>query len=139
MKEQLTPEIIRRRRIDGFLLIAGEELDGASRFAEPLPRQAAYFLQQSVEKLLRAVLELELVPAGPSHNIMALAELLPADHELKAVFLALDDLSTASTRYRYPNERGIVRSVDPQQVQKRLSDVRSLDQQVRTFVRTRLK
>ncbi len=139
MIEKLTPEVIRRRRIEGFLLIASEELEGAGRFAEPLPRQAAYFLQQAVEKLLRAVLELEAIPAGPSHNIAALAELLPAAHNLKQVFLSFDDLSTASTRYRYPNERGVVRSVDANEVKTRLTAVQALDLQVRQFIQTRLK
>jgi len=139
MSETLTPETIRRRRIEGFLLIAGEELDGASRVADPLPRQAAYFLQQSVEKLLRAVLELEAVPAGPSHNIAALAQLLPSDHELKSVFLSFDDLSTASTRYRYPNERGVVRAVDSGEIKSRLNDVGVLDARVRSYIHAYLK
>jgi hypothetical protein len=132
MIEKLTPELIRKRRIDGFLLIAGEELDGASRFAEPLPRQA-------VEKLLRAVLELENFPAGPSHNIMGFAQLLPSNHDLRDMFLEFDDLSSASTRYRYPNERGVVRSVDSIQVKSRLSDIQTLDKRVRLFIKTHLK
>jgi len=139
MSEKLTPELIRLRRIEGFLLIASEELDGAGRFAEPLPRQAAYFLQQTVEKLLRAVLELEGIPAGPSHNILGLAEMLPDGHEFKEVLVSFDDLSTASTRYRYPNERGVVRSIDPKQVTSRLADVRDLDRSVRAFLFSRLK
>jgi hypothetical protein len=139
MIEKLTPELIRKRRIDGFLLIAGEELDGASRFAEPLPRQASYFLQPTVEKLLRAVLELENFPAGPSHNIMGFAQLLPSNHDLRDMFLEFDDLSSASTRYRYPNERGVVRSVDSIQVKSRLSDIQTLDKRVRLFIKTHLK
>jgi HEPN domain-containing protein len=139
MTEKLTPELVRKRRIEGFLLIAGEELDGAGRFAEPLPRQASYFLQQTVEKLLRAVLEVEGIPAGPSHSILGLAQMLPGEHALKNEFLQFDDLSTASTRYRYPNERGVVRSVDPKQVASRLDDVRSLDRAVRAFLQTRVK
>jgi HEPN domain-containing protein len=139
MNDKLTPELIRERRIEGFLLIAGEELDGAGRFAEPLPRQASYFLQQTVEKLLRAVLELEGIPVGPSHNILGLAEMLQDAHELKKAFISFDDLTAASTRYRYPNERGVVRSVDSKQVTSRLEDVRSLDQRVRAYLHSRLK
>jgi hypothetical protein len=53
-----------------------------------------------VEKLLRAVLEAEGVPVGPTHNIRQLADMLPPDHVLKARFLEFETLSSAATRFR---------------------------------------
>ena len=58
--------------------------------AEPLPRQALYFVQQSpVEKLLRALLESEDRPAGVSHTIRYLLEQLPEGHRDSAIVSSL--------------------------------------------------
>ena len=46
-----------RRRVEAFLQLAEEEFSAAERLQSPLPRQALYFLQQTVEKLVRAALE----------------------------------------------------------------------------------
>ncbi len=46
-----------RKRIETFLQIADEEYAAACKLQLLLPRQGAYFLQQSVEKLIR--------PRGP--------------------------------------------------------------------------
>jgi len=79
---------LRRRRIAAFLQIADEEAQAAATLLGLLPRQCAFFQQQCVEKLLRAVLEAEDVPAGPTHNLRTLADLLPRDHGLRSTFLA---------------------------------------------------
>ncbi len=55
----MTPDELRRLRILSFLQLAREELDVALEIKANHRRQAAYFLQQSVEKLLRGVLETE--------------------------------------------------------------------------------
>jgi HEPN domain-containing protein len=62
----------RRRRIASFLMLANEEMRAAEMLLQTLPRQSAFFQQQAAEKLVRAVLEVEGVPAGPTHNLRAL-------------------------------------------------------------------
>lgn len=59
----------RIRRVLAFRDLAAQELDAARLLTGQHGPQSAYFLQQSVEKLLRGVLEMLDVPAGPSHNI----------------------------------------------------------------------
>jgi HEPN domain-containing protein len=121
------------KRVRAFLTIASEELDAARKLATPLPRQAQYFLQQAVEKLVRAVIEVEGGKAGVSHNLGYLAGLLRAGHELRERFESFDHLSGASTRYRYPNDDGKIAAVSPQSVLADLTEVEALDADVRRF------
>ena len=119
---RLTPEILREQRINGFLQLAGEEAKAAKNLlADDLSRQAVYFVQQSAEKLLRAVLEREGIPAGPTHSIAKLVELLSVTHSLRSKFLEFDDLSVASTRYRYPSQTGFLASPDLTELPERIS------------------
>jgi HEPN domain-containing protein len=118
-------------RVDAFLQIAFEEREAALRLADPLPRQAIYFVQQAVEKLLRGVLEAEGVPAGVSHNLRYLCELLPESHPLKAAFMEFEPLSAASTRYRYPSVTGKLSAPAADDVQKWLKMLAPLDEAVR--------
>jgi HEPN domain-containing protein len=92
----------RLKRIRSFLLIAAEEEAAARRLLPDLPRQASFFVQQAVEKLLRAVIEAEDRKAGISHNIKELAALLPEGNVLRPLFIEHEDISSAATRYRYP-------------------------------------
>jgi HEPN domain-containing protein len=96
------------KRIAAFLAIAEEELQAARMLAEPLPRQAAFFLQQAAEKVARAVLTREGINAGISHSLRYLGEAMPAGHALRLRIIALDRLSSAATRLRYPSEVGRV-------------------------------
>ena len=121
------------KRVRAFLTIASEELDAARKLATPLPRQGQYFLQQAVEKLLRAVIEVEGAKAGISHNLGYLAGLLPAAHEFRERFEAFDHLSGASTRYRYPNDDGRIATVSAQSVLTDIEKVETLDADVRRF------
>jgi HEPN domain-containing protein len=128
----------RFRKINAFLLIAEEEFAAAKQLAPLLPRQAAYFLQQSIEKLVRGVLEADGIPAGTTHNLRYLADLLAPHHPLKAEFIAFDDLTPASTRYRYPSPSGSIAPVKPESVIARFSEVERLTELVRTYIdRTR--
>ncbi|WP_377288882.1 HEPN domain-containing protein [Rhizobium sp. SG2393] len=108
----MTPEELRHQRIRAFRQLAQEEFEVALEIKVKHRRQAAYFLQQSVEKLLRGVLEVAGIPAGPMHNIRALAELLGKDHVLFETFVELDELSPAATRFRYPSPKGTVADFD---------------------------
>ena len=97
---------VRLRRIHAFISIAGGDLKGAKLLAAEARAQAMFLAQQSVEKLLRAVIEADDKRAGTTHNIAELAALLSSKHELYDRFLEFDDLSGASTRYRYPTSAG---------------------------------
>jgi HEPN domain-containing protein len=87
-------------------MLANEEMRAAEMLLQTLPRQSAFFQQQAAEKLVRAVLEVEGVPAGPTHNLRALTDLLKADNPTKPEFLAVDEWSSAATRFRYPTGSG---------------------------------
>ncbi len=114
-----------QKRVKAFLQIADEEL-----------RQAEYFLQQAVEKLIRATLEAEGVPAGTAHNLSFLAGLLPASHALRARFAEFEHLSSASTRYRYPTGAGSVPTISSEEVAKDLTRVRQLRLDVLEYLRS---
>ena len=123
------------RRVEAFLVIADEEFAAAERLSAALPRQAQYFLQQSVEKLIRAVLERENIAAGTGHNISFLAGLMPLGHFLRRRFEAFDHLSAASTRYRYPSPTGVLQNVSAVEVSKTLIEVAALREEVKAFCR----
>jgi len=93
------------------LTLADEEMKAAEVLLETLPRQSAFFQQQAAEKLLRAVLEIEGVPVGPTHNLRTLTDLLEADHALRNEFLLVDEWGSAATRFRYPGGSGDAPSV----------------------------
>jgi HEPN domain-containing protein len=68
------------RRIAAFLTLADEELNAARLLANGAPRQAAYYIQQAVEKAARALLTTEGIPFGTGHNLGMMAAALPAGH-----------------------------------------------------------
>ena len=127
-----------QKRVEAFLKIAAEELEAARRLQAPLPRQAEYFLQQSVEKLLRAVLEIEEIPAGVGHGLASLAHLLPPSHIWRDRFKTFDHLSAASTMYRYPGPGGRLVSVSAEEVMAELKQVEALDREIRLYCADRL-
>ena len=125
----------RVRRVQAFLQIASEELEAARRLHVDLPRQATYFLQQTTEKLVRAVIEANDRGAGPTHNIAALTDLLAPDHELRAYFLEQDELSAAATSGRYPTSSGAIRVHDePDELSLRIQQVEALFALVRAYL-----
>lgn len=128
---------MRDRRVAAFLAIAREELAAAERLKDGLPRQAAYFLQQTVEKLVRAILEQEGIPVGTAHNLLYLAGLLPADHPLRPRVAALEHLSAASTRYRYPSPTGAISPVSVEAVARDYAAVSELRSEVERWLRDR--
>lgn len=130
----LTPEQIRARRVAAFLVLADKEMASARHLLSVSAEHAAYFVQQSVEKLLRAVLENEAKPAGSTHNIRLLAEILSRQHPLHDVFIAFDSLSSASTRYRYPTEFGDVRTISAPEVETYLANLASLREAVASYL-----
>ena len=113
-----------RDRIAAFLNLAQEELDAASWLVERSPRQSAYLVQQSAEKLARAILTHADVKFGIGHNLAQMAEALPADHPWIEKILPLDRHSPAATRYRYPTMAG--RLLDPPTTSELKRDVAAL-------------
>jgi HEPN domain-containing protein len=132
----LSPDDHRRRRIATFLTLAFEEMKDAEMLLDTLPRQSAFFQQQAAEKCLRAV-EVEGVPAGPTHNLRTLADLLPADHVMKPEFLAVEEWSSAATRFRYPSGSGAAPTVSKAILSDRQGRLAALQQVVSTFISSR--
>lgn len=124
------------KRVKAFLQIAEEELSAAKRLQAPLPRQAQYFLQQTVEKLIRANLEASEIPAGTSHSLLFLAGLLPQSHPLRARFAEFEHLSAAATHYRYPTGTGVIHNISPDEVLVELSRVTELRDEVMAYLKT---
>jgi HEPN domain-containing protein len=93
-------------RIAAFIALAEDELEAARLLAAGQRRQAAFYLQQSAEKLARAILTAAGIPFGTSHNIGQMAATLPAEHPWRAKILALDRHSPAAARFRYPTPGG---------------------------------
>ncbi len=121
-------------RTDAFLKIASEELDAAERLEKFLPRQSAYFLSQSVEKLLRALVEHGGQVAGVTHNLGYLISLLPTDHPLRADFVAVEHLTGASTSSRYPSPTGRLFDVDSKRLSNDMNLVRMLIGRVTAYL-----
>ena len=127
----------RRRRIATFLMLASEEMKAAEVLLETLPRQSAFFQQQAAEKVLRAVLEVEGVPAGPTHNLRTLTDLLKADHKLREEFLLVDEWSSAATRFRSPGGSGDAPSVSSIVLRGRQAKLSALQATVEAFISKR--
>jgi HEPN domain-containing protein len=122
------------RRIKSFLLLAEEELEAAALLTATKPRQAAFFQQQSVEKLVRAVIEFERVVAGPTHNLGALTDLLGREHPLRERFRAFDELSSAAAKFRYPSGFGSVPTVSSDALGRKQTEIQNLIGEVKTFI-----
>ena len=122
----MTPEELRRRRVEGFRRIASEELSAAKLLSGELRSQAAYFLQQCVEKLARGILEIDDVPVGPTHQIHQLSRMMVGRDELAIKFAKLDELSSAATKYRYPGPLGQISEISEQRLVFLMSEVDAL-------------
>ncbi len=67
---------------------------------------AALNVQQTVERIARALLTHAGLAFGTSHNLGQMALSLPKDHAFVDRIISFDDLSTAVTAFRYPTEGG---------------------------------
>ncbi|WP_158280172.1 HEPN domain-containing protein [Azospirillum sp. TSH100] len=109
------------------MTLAEEEAGAAEQLIEAFPRQAAYQLQQSVEKVARAILAYENIAFGTSHNLGQMAAALTVDHPWRDALMEFDRLSPAATRNRYPAPGGRIPlppSVD--ELRKDLMEIRIL-------------
>jgi HEPN domain-containing protein len=111
-------------RIAAFLQLAQEELTAARSLSKAGRRQAAYFCQQSAEKIARAILAHAGVLFSTGHNLGQMAAALPPDHPWRDKLNALDKHSPAATRYRYPGPTG--RLAEPPSAERLEEDIREL-------------
>jgi HEPN domain-containing protein len=105
-----------------FLTLAHDELEAAEALLPRHGRQASFHLQQAAERLIQAVLTVEGIAFARTHQLGALAALLPEEHTWRADLAALDDLTSHATAYRFPlpsggvpmapDERDLVAAVD---------------------------
>ncbi|MDF0498250.1 HEPN domain-containing protein [Bradyrhizobium yuanmingense] len=89
-------------RAESFIALTRRDLELARLVSTRDPGNAAFHLQQAAEKLAKAVLDVEGIPSGVTHQIGALAALLPADHVLRPDLAAFDRFSAYATSTRYP-------------------------------------
>ena len=68
----------------------------------------------------------EGIPAGPTHNLRTLIDLLDADHAMKPEFLAVEEWSSAATRFRYPSGSGDAPNVSAAMLRERQSRLAAL-------------
>jgi HEPN domain-containing protein len=122
----MTPHELRLRRVEGFWKIAAEELRAAKLLSGEHRPQAAYFLQQTVEKLARGLLEIDDIPVGPTHQIHQLSGMMKGRNELAFRFAKLDELSSAATKFRYPGPTGNISDISEQRLAILMGQVESL-------------
>jgi HEPN domain-containing protein len=125
---------LKRKRIEAFLEIALRDLKNARLLRQESPDDSAFFVQQSAEKLLRAVIEHAGIPAGRTHDIDDLAALLPDGHHWKQRFKEISRISSSATRYRYPTNSGNVMHVDQGELDEDFADVENLVRDVSTWL-----
>ncbi len=135
----MTPQELRRRRVEGFRQIATEELGAAKLLAAEHRSQATYFLQQTVEKLARAILEIDDVPVGPTHQIHQLSRMMTGRDDFAEMFAKLDELSSAATKFRYPGPTGKIGEISEQRVSFLLREVEMLHAAVSAILMDFLK
>jgi HEPN domain-containing protein len=124
-----------RERAAAFLQIAQEELAAAQALSGSGRRQAAYFCQQTAEKIARAILAIAGVPFGTGHNLGQMAAALPLGHPWREKLNALDKHSPAATRYRYPGPTGRLAEPPPQKrLEEDIRELAGLLEEARQFV-----
>lgn len=135
----MTPHELRLRRVEGFRKIATEELSAAKLLSGEHRPQAAYFLQQTVEKLARGILEIDDIPVGPTHQIHQLSKMMKGRDELASRFARLDELSSAATKFRYPGPLGQVSDISDQRLTFLMEEVEQLHRDVLAILSNFLK
>lgn len=123
------------KRIKALLALASDDLRSAELLVAGVPRQAAYHLQQAVEKVVKALLVREGVDPDRIHQIGRLAHELGAAHPLRAELLKLDRLTVYATAMRYPQPSGrLVAAPSPDRLRKDLKDVLELYASARAYL-----
>jgi HEPN domain-containing protein len=124
------------RRIAAYFDLADRGLKSADTlFRNGQFEDAAYFAQQIVERVARALLTKAGIPFGTSHNLGQMASALPEGHTFKSRINEFDGLSSAATRYRYPTSSGWLPDVpDVDELRKTLDDLIVLVGEAKAYV-----
>jgi HEPN domain-containing protein len=127
------------RRIRAFFDLADRGLKSAEiLFRDGQFEDAAYFAQQSVERVARALLTKAGVPFGTSHNLGQMASALPEAHPFKSRINEFDSLSSAATKYRYPTASGwLPEGPDFESLRRTLNEVAALVREAKAYVYSR--
>ena len=96
--------------IANLLRVAKEDLEGARLLSSTANRNAVYLCEQSVEKIIRAVLTSEGKHAGIKHHLKEMVDLVPDENPLKPYLRAIEHLGAFATSYRYPTASGRIPS-----------------------------
>ena len=94
------------KRVQALLALADEDLGAARILIGFSMRTARYHVQQSAEKLVKALLEHRGINPGREHRFELLAEMLPEGDPWRSRIQSLDELSPAATTHRYPTSEG---------------------------------
>ena len=124
------------RRIRAFFDLADRGLKSAEvLFRDSQFEDAAYFSQQIVERVARALLTNAGVPSGTSHNLGQMASALPEGHPFKSRINGFDALSSAATKYRYPTASGwLPEGPDVESLRQTLDEAAALVREAREYV-----
>jgi HEPN domain-containing protein len=129
-----------RSEAPALLALAREDLDVARELRAGHGRAAAFHLQQTAEKLIKAVLAAEDIAFPRSHQLGALAALLPEEHGWRADLMALDRLTSHATALRYPMPGGeLPPAPDDQDLVAGLEELTSLLDAVEPWCLARLR
>jgi HEPN domain-containing protein len=124
------------RRIRAFFDLADRGLKSAEiLFRDGQFEDAAYFAQQIVERVARALLTNAGVPFGTSPNLGQMASALPEGDPFKSRINGFDALSSAVTKYRYPTASGwLPEGPDVESLRKTLDETAALVGDARAYV-----
>lgn len=92
----------------------------------PMPKQAAFFVQQAAEKLVKAVLVTADVRPRHTHDIGALIGDIPETHAGKQSLADLHRLTPYAVVFRYPSEEAAAEPApEPIEIDRWIDEVRA--------------
>ncbi|MCX7321973.1 HEPN domain-containing protein [Tardiphaga sp.] len=125
-------------KAESFIELARNDIAVARLVLKVDPGNAAFHLQQAAEKLAKAVLTIETIAFGTTHQIGALAAMLPADHVFRPDLAGFDAFSSYGTSTRYPLPGGGMPRLPSQDALKEgIRDVASVIDEIDDFRRER--
>ena len=113
-----------------WLAIVGEDLVAAGNCAHgrpPTPKQAAFFVQQAAEKLVKAVLVAWDVRPAHTHDIAGLVDLIPETHPGRPDLVGLHRFTRYAVVFRYPLEEGSMEVIPvPAEIDRWIAEIETL-------------
>jgi|CXWL01.1.fsa_nt_gi HEPN domain-containing protein len=100
-------------RIASLLKVAAIDLADARSLAGSGSRNAAFLLEQSAEKIIRAVLTSEAIHPGIKHELDKMVDAVPDANPLKALLRGIEHLGRFATSFRYPTAEGKILPLPP--------------------------